>query len=95
LYEYFFTAFGNKEVIHKDVIKYINKKYPMPSWCGIFVWWALKKSGLPIVDWAIGLNILETMRVLPPGELPKKGYIAYRNSFQHFAMVTGVESPES
>jgi len=97
LYEFFNTAFGGKDVIHKDVIKFISIKYPMPSWCGIFVWWSLKKSGIPIPDWKLGVSILGKVRARRPGELPRKGDIAYKGpSFNdHFALVTGIESPSA
>jgi hypothetical protein len=98
LQEYFFRAFGDKEEIHPDVIKFIkkiNNKDTMPSWCGIFVWWAYKSAGLPIPDWKLGASILGWVQPRRPGELPRKGDIAYREKNQHFALVTGVESPES
>ncbi|MCX2743880.1 DUF4157 domain-containing protein [Mangrovivirga sp. M17] len=103
LYEIFFTAFGNKEVIPKQVIKYITmtmvdgkKKDALPSWCGIFVWWSLKKAGVPLPDWKLGQNILQHTIPRKPGELPRKGDIAFDfQPNQHFAMVTGVEDPES
>ena len=104
LVEYFFTAFGEKEVVHPDVIKFIqqtkdskgSKKDAMPSWCGIFVWWSYKKAGIPIPSWKLGVSIMGWVTPRKSGELPRKGDIAYRDQpFQHFAMVTGVESPES
>ena len=104
LVEYFFTAFGEKEVVHPDVIKFIqqtkdskgSKKDAMPSWCGIFVWWSYKKAGIPIPNWKLGVSIMGWVTPRKSGELPRKGDIAYRDQpFQHFAMVTGVESPES
>ena len=102
LLEYFQTAFGGKDVIHPDVIKYIkkvadgkgNKKDAMPSWCGIFVWWALKSSGIPIPDWKLGVSILGWVVPRKPCELPQKGDIAYREKNDHFAIVSGVENPK-
>ncbi len=103
LSEYFLTAFGGKQLIHGDIIKYIKKvqdqqgmlKDPMPSWCGIFVWWSYKQAGIPIPDWKLGVSILGWVNPRKPGELPHKGDIAYRHTNQHFALVTGVESPAS
>ena len=91
LYEYFFTAFGEKETIHKDVIKFNNAD--LPSWCGIFVWWALKKANIPIADWKLGVSIMGELKQRGLSELPRKGDIAYDQvSNQHFAMVSGLES---
>lgn len=103
LYEIFFTAFGNKEVIPEQVIKYITMtsvgektKDALPSWCGIFVWWALKKAGVPLPNWKLGENILQHTIPRKSGELPRKGDIAFDfQPNQHFAMVTGVEDPAS
>ena len=101
LTEYFFTAFGDKALIHENVIKFLTSvkdqtgksKDAMPSWCGIFVWWSYKKAGLPIPDWKLGMSVLGHTTIRKPGELPRKGDIAYRQKFDHFALVTGVESP--
>ena len=99
LYEFFLTAFGEKEVVRREIIKTITKvkgptgeaKDAMPSWCGIMVWWAYKKSGIPIPDWKLGQSVLGVVRPRKPRELPRKGDIAYREKNQHFALVTGVE----
>ncbi len=102
LHTYFNTAFGGKDVVSVDVIRRIVKvqgttgtKDAMPSWCGIFVWWALKTAGLPIRDWKLGATVLDQMKPRAPGELPQKGDIAYRAKNQHFALVLGVEDAAS
>jgi phage-related protein len=104
LREYFQTAFGGP-VVSEQVIDRITmiektdkdgKKTSMdalPSWCGIFTWWAMKKAGIPIPDWKLGAPGLEALKQRPAGELPRKGDIAIDVlPNNHFAMVTGLES---
>lgn len=104
LREYFHTALGG-EVISDKVIERITliektdgngnktRKDALPSWCGIFTWWALKKAGIPIPDWKLGVPGLNSMKQRAPGELPRKGDIViHLKPYNHFAMVTGVES---
>ncbi|MFC5696171.1 DUF4157 domain-containing protein [Pseudomonas sp. GCM10022186] len=104
LREYFSTAFGGP-VVSEQVIDRITtiektdkdgKKTRMdalPSWCGIFTWWAMKKAGLPIPDWKLGAPALDALKLRPAGELPRKGDIAIDVlPNNHFAMVTGLES---
>ena len=62
----------------------------MPSWCGIFVFWALNKSGVPMPKWKLGQNVLKPESLNPPGALPKPGDIAWRQAFSHFAIVESV-----
>jgi hypothetical protein len=62
----------------------------MPSWCGIFVFWALNKSGVPMPKWKLGQNVLKPESLNPPGYMPKPGDIAWRNAYSHFAIVESV-----
>ena len=104
LREYFLTAFGGP-VISEKVIDRLTlvettnpdgsktRKDALPSWCGIFTWWAMKKAGIPIPDWKLGAPALDAMKLRPQGSLPRKGDIAIDVvPNNHFAMVTGVES---
>jgi Domain of unknown function (DUF4157)/DNA/RNA non-specific endonuclease len=59
----------------------------MPSWCGIFVWWALGKGGVPMPKWQLGGRLMKPEAVYPPGYTPKTGDIAYRNEKSHYAIV--------
>ena len=59
----------------------------MPSWCGIFVWWALKKSGVPMPLWQLGGRSVDAAAAYGAGYTPKAGDIAYRNLNSHFAIV--------
>jgi phage-related protein len=62
----------------------------MPSWCGIFVFWALNKSGVPMPKWKLGERMIKPEAARAPGTMPLPGDIAYRNAFSHFAMVESV-----
>lgn len=104
LREYFSTAFGGP-VVSEQVIDKITtiektdkdgnktRMDALPSWCGIFTWWAMKKAGLPIPNWKLGAPALDALKLRPAGELPRKGDIAIDVlPNNHFAMVTGLES---
>jgi phage-related protein len=104
LREYFRTAFGGP-VVSEQVIDRITeiertgpdgkkeRKDALPSWCGIFTWWAMKKAGIPIPDWKLGAPGIDAMKLRPSGELPRKGDVAIDVvPYNHFAMVTGLES---
>lgn len=62
----------------------------MPSWCGIFVFWALNKSGVPMPKWKLGERMIKPEAARTPGSQPMPGDIAYRNAFSHFAIVESV-----
>ncbi|MEJ8816342.1 eCIS core domain-containing protein [Lacibacter sp. H407] len=62
----------------------------MPSWCGIFVFWALNKSGVPMPKWKLGERMIKPEAARAPGTMPLPGDIAYRNAFSHFAIVESV-----
>jgi hypothetical protein len=59
----------------------------MPSWCGIFVFWALNKSGVPMPKWKLGERMIKPEAARTPGSMPLPGDIAYRNAYSHFAIV--------
>jgi len=63
----------------------------MPSWCGIFVFWALNKSGVPMPKWKLGERMIPLEAARAPGAMPMPGDIAYRNAFSHFAIVESVQ----
>jgi len=59
----------------------------MPSWCGIFVFWALNKGGVPMPKWELGGQMVTPESAYPPGYVPKPGDIAYRDNYSHYAIV--------
>ncbi len=62
----------------------------MPSWCGIFTFWALNKSGVPMPKWKLGERMIKPEAARSPGSMPLPGDIAYRNAYSHFAIVESV-----
>ncbi len=96
---YFTTALGG-EVIHPSIIERVTpvtgkdaRADALPSWCGIFTWWAMKEAGIPVPDWKLGAVPLKALKQRGPAELPRKGDIAIDViPNNHFAMVTGLES---
>lgn len=97
---FFNVAFGGQHPLNLKVIQQRvmltdaqgKTKDALPSWCGIFVWWSLKSAGIPIPDWKLGQSAMKHFATRKPGELPRKGDIAYREKFQHFAIVSGVKT---
>lgn len=63
------------------------KRDAMPSWCGIFVYWALHKAGVPMKPWLLGGRNIPPEAAFSPSHTPQVGDIAYRNDFSHFAIV--------
>jgi hypothetical protein len=70
------------------------KRDIMPSWCGIFVFWALNKGGVPMPKWSIGGSAVKQKAAYAPGYIPKPGDIAYFNKNSHYAIVEKTE-PEN
>ncbi|MCB2206164.1 DUF4157 domain-containing protein [bacterium] len=63
----------------------------MPSWCGIFVFWSLNKSGIPMPKWTLGESMIPPEAAYPPGYMPRAGDIAYRKRRSHFGIVVRTE----
>ncbi len=59
----------------------------MPSWCGIFAFWALNKGGIPLRKWRLGQSVIPPEAAYPPAYQPQPGDIAYREEFSHYALV--------
>jgi hypothetical protein len=78
------TTVTSKNAIPKTVM---GSRDAMPSWCGIFVFWALNKGGVPMPKWKLGERMIKPETARPPGTAPMPGDIAYRNAYSHFALV--------
>ncbi|WP_299885370.1 DUF4157 domain-containing protein [uncultured Lacinutrix sp.] len=63
----------------------------MPSWCGIFAFWALNKSGIPMPKWQLGESFIPPEAAYPSGHIPKPGDIAYKEERSHYGLVVGME----
>ncbi len=60
----------------------------MPSWCGIFTFWALSKGGIPMKKWKLGQAAVDLKSAYPPGYTPRSGDIAYKGPpYHHYAIV--------
>ncbi len=75
----------NPEDINGDRIT--GERDAMPSWCGIFVFWALNKSGVPMPKWQLGKSFIKPEAAYPPGYVPRTGDIAYKEGYSHYAIV--------
>jgi len=65
----------------------------MPSWCGIFAFWALNKAGIPMPKWQLGEPFIPREAAYPPGHTPKPGDLAYKQLRSHYGLVVGMEGP--
>lgn len=69
---------GKPDMVYRDA---------MPSWCGIFVFWALNKGGVPMPKWILGQSAFPPGSQYPKSYLPRVGDVAYRSAFSHYAIV--------
>lgn len=81
------TTVTSKNAIPKTTT---GSRDAMPSWCGIFTFWALNKSGVPMPKWKLGEQMIKPEAARLPGNPPMPGDIAYRNAYSHFAIVESV-----
>ncbi|OLY94233.1 protein of unknown function [Cnuella takakiae] len=67
----------------------------LPSWCGIFVFWALHKAGIHPPRWELGKSNITPADAYKKGDyLPRAGDIVIKNGYNHFAMVVRTEPAE-
>jgi len=84
-----------KRIVHNQMVAVkdrpgmtqLGSRDAMPSWCGLFVFWALNKGGAPMKKWELGGRTIDPKAAYPPGHQPRAGDIAYRGSFSHYAIV--------
>ncbi len=73
----------------EDVIKYM--KYKLPSWCGIFATYCIKKAGINIGNWQMGKGV-SAYGTLKQTSTPQSGDIGYIDKpFQHHCIVSKVD----
>ena len=67
----------------------------LPSWCGIFVFWALHKGGIHPPKWEVGKPNFGSKDAYKKGEyLPRPGDIVIKSGYNHHALVVRTE-PET
>ncbi|MES2797453.1 MAG: DUF4157 domain-containing protein [Bacteroidota bacterium] len=67
----------------------------LPSWCGIFVFWAYHKSGIHPPFWEMGKPNFTSKDAYKKGEyLPRPGDLVIKNGYNHHAMVVRTD-PET
>ncbi len=72
-----------------DVVKYIGPG--LPSWCGIFSTYCIKKAGIDIGNWQMGKGV-SAYGMLKPTDTPQKGDIGYIDQpNQHHCIISNVE----
>ncbi|NTW51005.1 MAG: DUF4157 domain-containing protein [Chlorobiaceae bacterium] len=72
-----------------DVIKYLGPG--LPSWCGIFATYCIKKAGINIGDWQMGKGV-SAYGTLKQTATPQPGDIGYIDQpFQHHCIVSKVD----
>ncbi len=71
-----------------DVIKYVTPG--LPSWCGIFAVYCIKKAGIDIGTWQMGKGVTAFGK-LKQTETPQAGDIGYMDDHQHHAIIVKVE----
>lgn len=72
-----------------------DNKDLLPSWCGIYLFWALHKAGIHPPNWQFGKPNFTANDQYKKGEyMPRPGDIVIKNGFNHYAIVVKT-SPES
>lgn len=95
-----FVRKGTATKVHVDKEgKHYNVQEPnvdlLPSWCGIFAFWALHKSGIHPPPWKVGVaNFTEKDQYKKGAYLPRPGDIVIKNGYNHHALVVKTD-PET
>ncbi len=64
----------------------------LPSWCGIFVFWAYHKAGIHPEPWQLGKPNFTSRDAYKKGEyLPRPGDLVIKNGYNHHAMVVSTD----
>lgn len=73
----------------EDVIKYLGPG--LPSWCGIFATYCIKKAGINIGNWQMGKGV-SAYGTLKPTDTPQPGDIGYIDQpNQHHCIISKVD----
>jgi hypothetical protein len=71
-----------------NTIKYLDSL--LPSWCGIFAVYCIKKAGIDIGNWQMGKGV-SSFGKLQQTTTPQAGDIGYMDTHQHHAIIVKVE----
>ncbi len=82
------TFLGNAMAADGTTLLHDQERDVLPSWCGIFAFWALNKGGIPLKKWTLGTSMFPPDAAYPSGHQPQPGDIAWRREFQHFGLVS-------
>ncbi len=85
------TFRGNAMASDGTTLLHDQERDALPSWCGIFAFWALNKGGIPLKKWQLGESMFPPGAAYPPGHRPQPGDIAWRREFQHYGLVASSE----
>jgi len=72
-----------------QAIKYLAPN-TLPSWCGIFAVYCIKKAGIDIGNWQMGRGV-SSFGKLKQTQSPQAGDIGYMDLHQHHAIIVKVE----
>ncbi len=79
--------------VHTPIVE--DKVDLLPSWCGIFAFWAYHKGGIHPQPWTLGKPNFTAKDQYRKGEyLPRPGDLVIKNGYNHHAMVVKT-SPEN
>lgn len=84
-----------KKVGDKFEVTTVDNVDVLPSWCGIFAFWALHKGGVHPPNWELGKPNFTAGDQYKKGEyLPRPGDIVIKNGYNHHALVVRTD-PET
>lgn len=84
-----------KKVDGKYEVETVDNVDVLPSWCGIFAFWALHKGGVHPPRWELGKPNFTAGDQFRKGEyLPRPGDIVIKNGYNHHALVVRTD-PET
>ena len=84
-----------KKVGEEFVVTTVDNVDVLPSWCGIFAFWALHKGGVHPPKWELGKPNFTTGDQFKKGQyLPRPGDIVIKNGYNHHALVVRID-PET
>ncbi len=94
-----YVRLGNAQKVKKVdknyVVETVRNVDLLPSWCGIFAFWALHKGGVHPPKWEVGKPNFTSKDAFKKGEyLPRPGDIVIKNGYNHHALVVRTE-PET